>query len=88
MFQFRLNWFAVNRSFSFVSVYYLAMHSPNHLPSFLLDIEFKRLDFLKYTTIKYSEQRIHRLGKGYDTDCHSYDSDTNYSYYRMRSDCV
>ena len=88
MITFRLNWFAANRTFPFDPVYFLAMHSPNHLPSFLLDIEFKRIDFKKYTTIKYSEQRIQRLGKGYDTDCHSYGSDTNYTYYRMRSDCV
>ena len=38
--------------------------------------------------IKYSEQRIQRQGQGFDTDCYSYDSDTNFGYYRMRSDCV
>ena len=28
------------------------------------------------------------MGKGYDTDCHSYESETNFSYYRIRSDCI
>ena len=30
--------------------------------------------------IKYSERRIKRLGEGFDTDCHSYESDTNFGY--------
>ena len=38
--------------------------------------------------IKYSELKIQRLGRGYDRDCHSYNMETNFDYYRMRSDCV
>ena len=38
--------------------------------------------------IKYSENQIKRLGKGYDTDCHSYEFDNNFGYHRMRSDCL
>ena len=38
--------------------------------------------------IRYTEYKIKRLGKGYDTDCYDYESDTNFNYYRIRSDCV
>ena len=38
--------------------------------------------------IRYFQCRIQRLGEGFDTNCHSYESDNNFGYYRLRSDCV
>ena len=84
----RFNKEASDKSFPSYTYYYISIHSPNHLPQFDLDVHFMRVNMNQTTSIKYSEQKILRLGKGYDTDCHSYDSETNYSYYRMRSDCV
>ena len=66
---------------------YISIHSPNQLPNLDFDV-FKEIDLTQVTTIKYSELRIKRLGKGYNTDCYSYDSEINFKYYRMRSDCV
>ena len=66
----------------------IAIHSQNILPDYDMYSKYKEIDMETLTEIKYSEFRIKRLGKGYDTDCYSYESDTNYSYYRMRSDCV
>ena len=68
--------------------YFISIHSPNHQPQFLLGVSFMRININESNTIKYSQLEIQRLGKGYDTDCHSYNSETNYSYYRMRSDCI
>ena len=68
--------------------YYLSIHSPNHLPELDGEREFKLLKFKDVTTITFSQVKIQRLGEGYDTDCHSYELDKNFSYYRMRSDCV
>ena len=76
------------KSFPFNVYYQISVHSPNHLPSYDLNVDFELIDFTQTTNIKYSENKIQRLGKGYDTDCHSYGSDTNFSYYRMRSDCI
>ena len=68
--------------------YFLSIHSSKFLPDYVPDVKFKRISTNIETNIKYSEQRIKRLGKGYDTDCYDYESESNYNYYRMRSDCV
>ena len=70
------------------SLFTISIHSPNHLPDYNVGQDFQQFNYLQIVTIKYSEQKIYRLGKGYDTDCYDYDSDTNFNYYRMRSDCV
>ena len=75
------------RSIPFAELYLISIHSPYKLPDFNYN-NFKFYNHETTTTIKYFEQRIKRLGKGYDTDCFSYDSDTNFNYYRMRSDCL
>ena len=49
-------------------------------------MNFKKLKIYQDTTIKYSELRIKRLGKGWVTDCNPYYTENNYSYYR--SDCI
>ena len=87
---FTLDETAMSSSFpiSYYPFYLVSIHSPNHLPDLDDKQEFKRVYLNHYTSIKYSEIRIQRLGEGYDTDCHSYESDSNYSYRRMRSDCV
>ena len=41
-----------------------------------------------WVRVRYTEHKINRLGKSYDTDCYPYDLDTNFKYYRIRSDCV
>ena len=68
--------------------YLVSIHSPNHLPDLDDKQELKPVYLNYHTSVKYSEIRIQRLGEGYDTNCHSYESDSNYSYRRMRSDCV
>ena len=54
--------------------YFISIHSPNHHPQFLLGVSFMRININEVSIIKYSELKIQRLGKGYDTDCHSYNS--------------
>ena len=66
----------------------ISIHSGNHLPEFEINVAFREIDIMQEITIKYSEHRIHRLVKSYDTDCYHYELDNNFSYYRMRSDCV
>ena len=84
-----INNLVLQKSFPYeLYYYYIAIHSPNNLPDFHKGVTFKVIDTDKETTIKYSELRIKRLGKGWDTDCYNYKNDNNYSYYRMRSDCV
>ena len=83
-----INNFALDRSFPYEQYYYyIAMHLQNNLPDFHQG-SFRKIETDKETTIKYSELRIKRLGKGWDTDCYSYDIENNHSYYRMRSDCI
>ena len=77
---------AVCKSIPWANNYFISMHSPNHLPDFAKT--FKQIDIFEETTIKYSENRIQRLGKGFDTDCYDYESDNKFGYYRMRSDCI
>ena len=86
----RFNWETIARSFPLFNYryYYFSIHSPNHLPVLDTNQEFLQVNIEDVTKIKYSELRIERLGKGYDTDCHSFESDTNFSYYRMGSDCL
>ena len=86
----RFNWNAVSRSFPLHTYmfYYLSIHSPNHLPDLDGRQEFKMINIREVTTIKFSELRIERLGNGFDTDCYSFETENNYSYYRMRSDCL
>ena len=79
---------AVEKSFPFSKYVHISIHSPNNLSDLDSSRGFNLIDIKQLTSLKYSEHRIQRLGKGYDTDCYSYDSDTNFSYYRMRSDCV
>ena len=86
MFKIKINSYAVSSIFE--DIYYIAIHSTNKLPDFYAGVTFKKLNIKGETTIKYSEQKVKRLGKGYDTDCYPYSSENNVSYYRMRSDCV
>ena len=84
----RMNPGGVWRSLPINLFYHISIHSPNHLPDFLPDMYFKRIDIRHVNTITYSEIQIQRLGEGYDTDCYSYKLDTNFNYYRIRVDCV
>ena len=78
----------VRKSLPYNINYYVSIHSPNNLPDFIIPATFKQIDIRKEISIKYSENRIQRLGKGYDTDCYDYESDNSFGYYRMRSDCI
>ena len=57
-------------------------------PEFKINVAFKTIDIREENSIKYSEHRIQRLGNGYDTDCYSYETEHNFNYYRIRTDCV
>ena len=79
---------AVAKSSPYINYYYISIHSPNRLPDWNTLVSFKFIKTDQLTFIKYSEQRIQRLGEGFDTDCYLYNSTTNSSHYRIRSDCV
>ena len=83
-----MNYEAVLRSLPFNIIYYISFHSPNYLPDIEAQATFRQINMTEQNVMKYSEHRIHRLGKGYDTDCYDYESDNNFGYYRMRSDCI
>ena len=85
--EIQIDQYALIRSMPYFNLFYIAIHSSNHLADFDLDTEFKVIRYNKLITIKYSEQRIKRLGHDYDTDCYSYELNNNFGYYRMRSDC-
>ena len=65
------------KSLPFISHFYVSIHSPNYLPDFSTSVEFKRVIIGQVADVTYSEIRIKRLGEGYDTDCHSYESTPN-----------
>ena len=90
MLVFRFDWNKVLPSFpiNILNTYHLAIHSPNHLPHLDDNREFMTVKFNDQVIIKYIEYRIQMLENGHDTNCHSYESDTHYGYYRMSSDCV
>ena len=84
------DWDIVTRSFPLYDNkwFFVSIHSSNYLPELNDNLNYKRVNPHTYTALKYSELGIQRLGEGYDTDCHSYESDTDFSYYRLRSDCI
>ena len=84
----KMNMGAVSRSTSFSQLNFISIHSPNLLPDFDFQTTFTEFDSTNEINIRYSEHRIQRLGNGFDTDCHSYESDNSFGYYRMRTDCL
>ena len=62
-------------------VYPIAVHSPNVIPDLNTDFKFFKLGTLNQ--LHYSQWKIERLDKGYDTDCRNYDPKR-----LTRSECI
>ena len=83
----QVRWQEVFKSIPWNIYYFISINSPNYLPDFQTQT-FRKIDIREEINIRYSENRIQRLGKGYDTDCYDYDLDNRFGYYKMRSDCI
>ena len=68
------------------------IHSPNSLPSFLLEkdtpivLDIKKSPVL--TNIEYNQVTTELLDSNYDTNCFEYDIDYKLANFNMRSDCM